>query len=110
VSWTAANAARAEAPVDVARADAASLELPPGPGLIIANPPYGKRLAAGSHLAAYRALGELHRRAGAGWRLAALVARGDVRARGHLLTTGRQVATHPVDNGGLRLELIVVGV
>jgi len=46
-----------------------TLELPPGPGLLIANPPYGARLGRGEDLQRlFAALGAACRRGGAGWR------------------------------------------
>ncbi len=46
-----------------------TLNLPPGPGLLVANPPYGARLGRGQDLdRLFAALGDLCRRGGAGWR------------------------------------------
>lgn len=53
--------------VQVARAEAARVEPPPGPGLLAVNPPYGVRLE-GDPAAAWRALAELLPRL-SGWRL-----------------------------------------
>src|SRR5262249_45103647 len=92
------NAARAGvgALVDIATQVVADLDLPPGPGLVIANPPYGKRLDAERTL--YAHLGRHSRRAG--WRLALLA--GDPRL---LAAAGRSTRTWPLVNGGLRATL-----
>ncbi|AMV73182.1 THUMP domain-containing protein [Desulfuromonas carbonis] len=46
-----------------------TLQLPPGPGLLIANPPYGARLGRDQDLERlFAALGTVCRRGGAGWR------------------------------------------
>ena len=46
----------------------------PGPGLVVANPPYGKRVGEGGELPElYRALGATLRRAFQGWRAALIV-------------------------------------
>lgn len=63
-----AEAAGVAAWVRIARADAAALVPPPGPGLVAVNPPYGARLE-GDPATAWRALAELLPRL-SGWRLA----------------------------------------
>jgi putative N6-adenine-specific DNA methylase len=56
-----ANAERAGVPIDLRVGAASALELPPGPGLVLTNPPYGGRLA-GDPRDLYAALGALARR------------------------------------------------
>lgn len=84
------------------RLDATRLPAKPGPGLLVANLPYGKRVGEKSELATlYRGLGQAIRRALPGWRYAFLLEEGAL----HLgLPTTRQFA---VRNGGLRCELVV---
>jgi putative N6-adenine-specific DNA methylase len=68
-----ANAARAgvAGEVRLAVTPVAGAVLPPGPrGLVVANPPYGRRLAPRALADIYRAVGALARRGG--WRLAIL--------------------------------------
>lgn len=98
------NAARAGVggAVSLERLDA--LELPPraGPGLVVANLPYGKRVGARGELPElYRRLAESVKRALPGWRFAFLVATGGPQLR---LPVSRRCA---VQNGGLRCELLV---
>ncbi|HKA90614.1 MAG TPA: hypothetical protein VKE22_23295 [Haliangiales bacterium] len=92
------NAARAGASawVALAAADVAALRLPAGPGLVLANPPYGRRLRAAGTV--YRAVGRLAR--SAGWDLAVLTA-DDSLAR----LAGRPVERTPLVNGGVRVAL-----
>jgi putative N6-adenine-specific DNA methylase len=85
--------------------DAAALPLPPSPGLLLANPPYGRRLSAGPQQAAFSSLGALARRA-RGFRLAALLPAGAPHAlRALRLPPPR--ARLPLQNGGLRVELVL---
>lgn len=69
VESTKANARRATARVATRVEDAKSLQLPPGPGVVVVNPPYGRRLGGGSDAAA--ALSSLAAKA-AGWRMCVL--------------------------------------
>jgi putative N6-adenine-specific DNA methylase len=79
--------------------DAAAVPLPDRPGLIVVNPPYGKRLP---EQAALQSLAALRRRA-RGWRLAVLAPPAVLRAA----RLGTPSARHPLVNGGLRVELSV---
>jgi putative N6-adenine-specific DNA methylase len=101
------NAERAgvAANLTLVHADAARLSFPatPRPGLIVANPPYGKRLGDGAS-ASLAALAALWRRS-PGWRLAVLLP--DDRAALRLLSPRPPRARHPLDNGGLRVFLNV---
>jgi putative N6-adenine-specific DNA methylase len=73
----------------------------PGPGLVIANLPYGKRVGQRGELGAlYRRLGASVRRACPGWRFAFLL-EGGAEHLGLLIDE-----THAVSNGGLRCELV----
>ncbi|GMV12420.1 MAG: RNA methyltransferase [Polyangiaceae bacterium] len=65
------NAKRASAHVELARAELGSLRSTSPPGLVIVNPPYGERLAAGRSL--YAELGEVLGRLGPGHRVAVLL-------------------------------------
>jgi putative N6-adenine-specific DNA methylase len=69
------NARRAGLTLALERRDVKTLEAPvAGPGLVVANPPYGKRVGESGDLPAlYRALGATLRRAFQGWRTALLV-------------------------------------
>lgn len=85
-----ANAERAGVvdAVSVRRASLSQLDVPPGPGWVVTNPPYGKRLSGGGDLRdLFAALGSVAREHLAGWSLGMLVA-------------DRSMAAH----AGLRLE------
>jgi putative N6-adenine-specific DNA methylase len=74
------------------------------PGLIVVNPPYGKRLGSpGQAARLVRALGRTLRTAFPGWRAAVLLA--DARWASALGLTA--VTSHPLRNGGLRVHLVV---
>jgi putative N6-adenine-specific DNA methylase len=90
--------------VTLVEGDAARLELPatPRPGLILCNPPYGKRVSAGPGGAALAALAQLARRH-PGWRLGVLLP--DDRAALRALALRPPRARHALDNGGLRVWL-----
>jgi putative N6-adenine-specific DNA methylase len=98
-----ANAKRAGVAqaVSFAVADATQAVIPPGRGLVIANPPYGARLPEARP--AWRALGELLRGPCAEWRWAILCPHPSLLAAAKL--PARPVATFP--NGGLRVTLHV---
>jgi putative N6-adenine-specific DNA methylase len=100
------NARRAGVTLALERRDVRTLEAPvAGPGLVVANPPYGKRVGEGGELPElYRALGATLRRAFQGWRAALLVPdeAGLVRALG--LPEAR---SQPVRNGGLRCRILL---
>ncbi len=101
-----ANAKRAGVAVVFQRIDVADLG-PPGPvGLVIANPPYGKRLGEGSEGRAYAAFGETLRGRFEGWRALFLapdnaLARSVDRSAERLLT---------FSNGGVRVGMYAVEV
>ncbi|MEW6431755.1 MAG: RNA methyltransferase [Myxococcota bacterium] len=84
------------------RLDATKLPARPGPGLLVANLPYGKRVGERSELATlYRGLGLAIRRAAPVWRYAFLLEEGAL----HLgLPVTRRFA---VRNGGLRCKVVV---
>ena len=76
------------------------------PGLVIVNPPYGRRLGdARSALLAYRDLGRVLRAHFRGWRAAIVVPRALAGAPGALRLDF--TARHRLRNGGLPIELAV---
>ncbi len=103
------NAARAEVAAHLALAarDVADARPPgPTPGLLIANPPYGRRLAdPRSALQVYRDLGRVLRAHFRGWRAAIVVPRSLHNAAGVLRLDF--AARHPLRNGGLPIELCI---
>ncbi len=94
--------------VSLVNADAAVLTLPatPRPGLILCNPPYGKRLSAGPGLRALTALSSLARRH-PGWRLGVLLPDDRDRAGLRAISPRPPRERHALDNGGLRVFLNV---
>jgi putative N6-adenine-specific DNA methylase len=70
---------------------------PPGPGLVLLNPPYGRRLAPGTGAAELR---RLLRARFAGWRVGVLAPPG----RGAQIL-GARARLHRLTNGGVRVEL-----
>lgn len=94
------NARRAGVTLTLERRDVKTLEAPgKTPGLVVANPPYGKRVGEGGELPdLYRALGATLKRAFGGWRVALLVPDEAVLIRALGLTGARSL---PVRNGGL---------
>ena len=77
---------------------------PPGPGLVLVNPPYGRRLGTRADLAAlYASLGRTLRERFAGWRAGVLVPEPRLEAQLRL----RVVERHALRNGGLRVALLV---
>lgn len=88
--------------IDFAVADVGVLRLPPAPsggGLVLTNPPYGRRLGDRELGALYRKLARLVR-SGPGWRLAVLTSQPAL-ARLAL----RQPLSIPLRNGGLKVAL-----
>jgi putative N6-adenine-specific DNA methylase len=86
------------------QAELAALEPPPGPGLVLLNPPYGRRLGARSELAElYTSLGRTLRARFAGWRAGVLVPEPRLEAQLGL----RVLERHALRNGGLRVALLV---
>ncbi|QSQ13287.1 RNA methyltransferase [Myxococcus landrumensis] len=102
------NARRAGLTLTLERKDLRTLTPPPGgPGLLVANPPYGKRLGEGEDLPGlYRALGAMVRERFAGWRSALLVPEEAALLKALALPGARSL---PVRNGGLRCRLLLVG-
>jgi putative N6-adenine-specific DNA methylase len=92
--------------LELRRQPLSDLTAPPGPGLLVCNPPYGARLAAGEDLCPlFRQLGEVWRRNFAGWRLAFLAPdEGLARSAGLPLT---RVAA--LTNGGIPVILFQAG-
>jgi putative N6-adenine-specific DNA methylase len=99
------NAERAglRAQVTLTHATLDELAPPPGPGLVIMNPPYGRRLADPRSLRRlYADIGRVLRARFAGWRAALLVA--DMRL---VDAVGARVQReHALVNGGLRVRLL----
>lgn len=100
------NARRAGLTLALERRDVKTLEAPvAGPGLIVANPPYGKRVGESGELPAlYRALGATLRRSFQGWRVALLVPDDEILI-GHLGLKNAKINLR-VRNGGLRCRII----
>jgi putative N6-adenine-specific DNA methylase len=94
------NARRAGVTLALERRDVKTLEAPgKAPGLVVANPPYGKRVGEGGELPdLYRALGATLKRAFGGWRAALLVPDEAVLIRALGLPGAQSL---PVRNGGL---------
>jgi putative N6-adenine-specific DNA methylase len=100
------NARRAGLTLALERRDVKVLEAPvAGPGLVVANPPYGKRVGEGGELPSlYRAMGTTLRRSFKGWRAALLVPDEE----GLIRELGLQDAKSlKVRNGGLRCRLLL---
>lgn len=100
------NARRAGLTLPLERKDVRTLAAPePGPGWVVANPPYGKRVGEEEDLPGlYRALGATLRRAFQGWRVALLVPEDTTLVRALALPEERGV---PVRNGGLRCRVLL---
>lgn len=99
------NARRAGVTLALERRDVKTLEAPVArPGLVVANPPYGKRVGEGGELPElYRALGATLRRAFQGWRVALIVPDEEGLIRELGLRDARSLR---VRNGGLRCRLL----
>ena len=100
-----ANAERAGVVADIEFRVAAlsALALPPGPGLLIANPPYGIRVGERGPLRdLFARLGQVARTQGAGWDLALLSADRALEAQVGLPWTER----FSTSNGGIPVRLI----
>ena len=100
------NARRAGVTLALERRDVKVLEAPvTGPGLVVANPPYGKRVGEGGELPElYRALGATLRKSFSGWRAALLVPEEEGLIRQLELREARSL---PMRNGGLRCRLLL---
>jgi putative N6-adenine-specific DNA methylase len=100
------NARRAGVTLALERRDVRTLQAPEaGPGWVVANPPYGKRVGEDADLPElYRALGATLRRAFLGWRAAVLVPEDSALVRALALPGERSVL---VRNGGLRCRVLL---
>ncbi len=83
------------------RGDAAAFEPPPGPGLVLVNPPHGERL--GTDPDRWRALGDLLKQRYKGWK-AAVLAGGEDRGKHIGLRPRRRM---PVMNGPLEGRILL---
>ncbi|MEA2604719.1 MAG: rRNA (guanine2445-N2)-methyltransferase [Acidobacteriota bacterium] len=83
------------------RGDAAAFEPPPGPGLVLVNPPHGERL--GTDAGQWRALGDLLKQRYKGWKVAVL-AGGEDRGKHIGLRPRRRL---PVMNGPLEGRILL---
>jgi putative N6-adenine-specific DNA methylase len=111
VSAEALRAARASleragllARTTLSRGDAAVFQPPPGPGLVVVNPPYGERLGAAD--AGWRALGDLLKQRFKGWQ-AVVLAGGEDRGKHIGLRPRRRI---PVMNGPLEARILLFDV
>lgn len=105
VAATLANAGRAglREDIEVLQRPLAATELPPGPGLVITNPPYGVRVSERGPLRdLYATLGRVMREQGKGWRLAMLSA--DRMLEGH--TGLRFTERLRTSNGGIAVRVV----
>ena len=93
--------ARLEDRAELTTADAFALAPPPGPGLLVVNPPYGERVEA--QAGQWRALGDLLKRQFKGWR-AAVLAGGETMGKEIGLKPARR---WPVRNGPLEARILV---
>jgi putative N6-adenine-specific DNA methylase len=83
------------------RGDAFALEPPPGPGLVVVNPPHGERI--GTDTEQWRALGDLFKQRFKGWK-AAVLAGGPDRGKHIGLRPRRRI---PVMNGPLEGRILL---
>ncbi|WP_426754484.1 THUMP domain-containing class I SAM-dependent RNA methyltransferase [Myxococcus sp. Y35] len=102
------NARRAGVTLALERRDVRTLQAPvEGPGLVVANPPYGKRVGEAEDLPAlYRALGNTLRSGFTGWRAAIILPDDATLVKALDLPGARSL---PVRNGGLRCRLLLTG-
>jgi putative N6-adenine-specific DNA methylase len=83
------------------RGEAASFSPPPGPGLVLVNPPYGERL--GTEIEGWRALGDVLKQRFKGWK-AVVLAGGEDRGKHIGLRPRRRI---PVMNGPLEARILL---
>jgi putative N6-adenine-specific DNA methylase len=83
------------------RGDADGFSPPPGPGLVLVNPPYGERL--GTETEGWRALGDLLKQRFKGWK-AVVLAGGEDRGKHVGLRPRRRI---PVMNGPLEARILL---
>ncbi len=105
IEATRSNAQRAGVELSPLHLDISqAVESPPGPGLVVLNPPYGKRVGENAKLAGlYRRTGEALRRDYPGWRVAAVCPDKALAGR---LGKGMEELTR-FRNGGLQVFLWV---
>lgn len=102
-----ANAVRAgvAGAIQFSQRAVSDLEPPAGPGWVVTNPPYGRRLDAGPDLRnLYARFGQVLRQRCPGWRLAMLSS--DVRLEHALSLPSDETNRLALLNGGLRVSLI----
>jgi putative N6-adenine-specific DNA methylase len=87
--------------IDLSVGDAAEIEPPPGPGLVLVNPPYGERLEADRPM--WRALGDLLKQSFRGYR-AVVLAGGEGLGKEIGLKPRRKI---PVWNGPLEARILL---
>ncbi|MGI9601727.1 MAG: THUMP domain-containing class I SAM-dependent RNA methyltransferase [Acidimicrobiales bacterium] len=104
VRSTEANATRAGVTIETAVQSISELEAPaPGPGWLVTNPPYGKRVAADELRNLYARFGQVVRARMPGWRVVVLT--NDVVAAGHAdLPFESRLAC---SNGGIDVQALV---
>lgn len=101
-----ANAERAGVEIQWSRLDVADLG-PPGPtGLVVCNPPYGKRLGEGSEGRAYQSFGETLRGRFEGWRALFLAPDAGLAYKAH--RDAKRLLTF--SNGGVKVGMYAVEV
>jgi putative N6-adenine-specific DNA methylase len=106
VTAAAANAERAGVGQDLRwrRAAISGIEPPPGPGLVLTNPPYGVRVGEAARLRdLYAQLGNVLRRKCGGWSLGLLTARPELERQVGIALVPRFTS----ENGGIPVRLVV---
>lgn len=97
------DAARVLEQATLLRGEAFALEPPPGPGLVVVNPPHGERIGDSADTEVWRALGDLLKQRFKGWK-AAVLAGGPDRGKHIGLRPRRRI---PVMNGPLEGRILV---